>query len=85
MSVPEVAFERDFVACSLRTLLTEVAYFIGTTRKPRAASHFTATFQAYPDNVKMVDANVGVPFAEPQEADDRPLTILPSFDEDLAL
>jgi hypothetical protein len=85
MSVPEIAFEKDFIAKGLRGLLAEVAYFIGQTRKPRAASHFTVTFQAYPDNVKIIDANVGVPFAEPQEADDRPLTILPSFDEDLAL
>lgn len=85
MSVPEVAFEQDFTAFGLRGLLSQVAYFIGATRKPRAARHFTATFQAYPDSPKIMDAIVGVPFAEPQEADDRPLTVLPSFDEDLAI
>jgi hypothetical protein len=84
-SVPEVAFEREFLTTSLRTLLTEVAYFIGTTRKPKAARHFTVTFEAYPDDVKMVDANVGIPFGEPLEADDRPTTVLPSLDEDLTL
>lgn len=84
-SEPTVFFEKDFIATSLRRLLTEVARFIGQTRKPRAARHFSVTFEAYPENVKIVDANVGVSFAEPQEADDRPLTILPSFDEDLAL
>jgi hypothetical protein len=85
MSDPSVTFETDFIATGLRRLLSEVAYFIGETRKPRAARHFTVTLQAYPDNVKIIDANIGVTFAEPQEADDRPLTILPSFDEDLAL
>ena len=85
MSAPEVAFERDFIATSLKQLLSNIAYWIGESRKPRAARKFTVTFEAYPDHVNMVDANIGVPFAEPQEADDRPLTILPSFDEDLAL
>lgn len=84
-SATEVAFERDFIAPSLRSLLAEVAYFIGTTRKPKSARHFSVTFEAYPDDPKMIEANVGVAFGEPLQADDRPTTVLPSLDEDLSI
>lgn len=84
-SLPDVVFERDFVAPSLKTLLSEVAYYIGTIRRPKAARHFSVTFEAYPDDPKMIDANVGVQFGESLQADDRPTTVLPSFDEDLSI
>jgi hypothetical protein len=49
MSDPNVAFEKDFVATSLKKLLSEVAYFIGQTRKPRAARRFSVTFEGQLD------------------------------------
>jgi hypothetical protein len=84
MSRPDAVFETDLISTSLGSLLRMVAREIGKLRLPIAARHFSLTLQAYPESTEMVEANVGIQEAEPVEGE-RPLTVLPSFDEGLEL